>query len=754
MPLTFGKFARKEIKIENDRSTLNHQKELRILSILNQLKHPNIVELLGSYTYNGRHSLLFPLADSGNLAELLATDRQSTQFISDESLLIALAALSSAVEHVHDFSERKIELELIGCHHDLRPRNVLVSGSSFILADFGLSTFKSLSQNSATPFKDGNNDDYLAPECEDWDNGFQAGTTHRSSDVWSLGCIAAEVATYMVLGSEGVQKFKQVRRHKVRGFILYQFHNGPKHPSDAVEGWLSKLETSKTYCLLIRLVRKTLRMDQCQRPKAKEVTWWLRLVALYEVAITINDLFCQMRTDDNSLDIFLEHTRYDSWRQAMGILNPGDESNLQYNSNHDAMPQFNAILECLGRLREDLKSRLLPKKNAQHLDLSRLLKLLDELHCFLSCEQKDTSREYFNITIMEGDHDLFERFQNEDTSGALDREIRMRVNIKQINNLLARDLGSDSRIMLEESSAVEIGIPFGDHHLGQFTKCQQSRRVWVEWRSYRRHGVDANTVEKLYGRVARIAELLSQEKPVAFRTLQCSGFFHDSERAAFGLIFDIAQLGAPTTLHRVLDPTDCAKLSVDLDDRFKLASTLAASLLELHTVGWLHKNLTTSNIVFFPRMGDGQGQYIRGPFLVGFNHSRPDGPLAFTSGIADSHSRNYQNPTYLKEGTGYRPEFDYYSLGIILMEIGFWAPFGVITEGFTGSYEDRRHRLLTDRVPRLKKSMGREYCEAVRCCIESDFGGMQSIGDMEMSPKDLLLQFGERVVARLNGHFV
>lgn len=72
------------------------------------------------------------------------------------------------------------------------------------------------------------------------------------------------------------------------------------------------------------------------------------------------------------------------------------------------------------------------------------------------------------------------------------------------------------------------------------------------------------------------------------------------------------------------------------------------------------------------------------------------------------------------------------------MEIGFWAPFSVITNGFTSSYEDRRQRLLTDRVPRLKKSMGREYCEAVRCCIECDFGGLQSIGQKEMSSKDLL----------------
>jgi len=752
--LIFAKFARKEFAIEKD-----HQKELKNLSILNHLKHPNIVELLGSYTYGGKHSLLFPLADTGNLAELLAKERQSTPFTSDETLVIALVALSSAVEHVHDFSERKIELELIGCHHDLRPRNILVSGTNFILADFGLSTFKPSSENSETPFKHVN-DDYLAPECEDWDHSFQAGTVHRSSDIWSFGCIVAEAATYMVLGCRGVQKFREAREHKVRGFVLYHFHQGPSHPSDAVEDWLSKLEASstRTCALLIRLVRRMLCMDQSERPKAKEVTLRLRFIALYEVATTIDNLFGQIRKYNDSLDMFLEHTRFDSWRYAIGILNPEDDSNSKCKSTYDLMFQFDAILKCLTRLREDLRSRHSRVGSVHYLDLSRLLKLDDELHCYLSREQKETSREYFNITVIRGDDSLFERFENGDISVALNHEIRMRANIKHINNVLARDPVSESRKMQVESSAVEIRDLFGDHHLGRYNNGQSSRPVWVEWRRYGQHGADERTMEKLYRRAARIAELLSQEKPEAFRTLQCGGFFHEQQRAAFGVIFEIPQSVVagdslkPTSLRQVIEET-WGQLSSqpDLDDRFKLASTLAASLLELHTAGWLHKSLATSNVVFFPETGGAHGQVIREPFLIGFDHSRPDEPLAFSSGIAYSDFRQYQHPTYLEEGCGYRPEFDYYSLGIILMEIGFWKPFSEITKRWTGSYEDRRQQLLTDRVPRLRQYMGREYCEAVRCCIGCDFGGSDS--QKEMSSEDLLLQFGERVAAPLARYF-
>jgi len=677
--------------------------------------------------------------------------------------VIALAALSSAVEHIHNFSERKIDLELIGCHHDLRPRNILVSGTSFILADFGLSTFKPSSQRSETPFKH-TNDDYLAPECEDWVEGFQAGTVHRASDIWSFGCIIAEVAVYMVLGCAGIKEFRQARQYTVRAFTFYQFHHGPKHPSDAVECWLSKLEKSltRTPALLVRLVRQILSMDQSKRPTAKEITWRLCLVALYEVAATVDHLFHQFRKEDgSSLDMFLEHTRFNSWRHANGILNLEDEPNPQYKPSYNTMSQFGTILECLTRLRKDLKLRLSREGNAQYPDLSRLLKLNDELHFFLSREQKEISREYFNVTVMEEDGTLFDRLLNADTGAALNHEIRMRAKIKHINNLLARDSGSASRKMQVESNVVETRDPFGDHLLGWINNGQAPHPVLVEWRKYGKHGADEHTMEQIYGRTARIAELLSQEKPQAIRTLECSGFFHEPRRAAFGLIFEIPRLTVagdslqPTNLHQLIaKAVDDPSSRPDLDDRFKLASTLAISLLELHTVGWLHKSLMTSNVAFFPETG-AQRQAIREPFFVGFNHSRPDEPMAFTSGIPNSSF--YQHPTYLKDGCRYRPEFDYYGLGIILMEIGFWEPFSEITKAkrFTDtSYEDMRQKLLTHRVPRLRQHMGREYCEAVRCCIQGDFGESEFDNQKGMSSEALLLQFGERVVGRLNKYFI
>jgi serine/threonine protein kinase len=141
--------VRKELKRKDE-----GQVEVKNLAILKHIKHPNITELLSSYTYNGKVNFIFPLADSGTLADLLKSDRSTTMFTSDETILLALTGLCSALEHVHHYMEQKIDLVLNGFHHDLRQPNVLIAGTTFLLADFGLSRFKDLSEESDTTFRD------------------------------------------------------------------------------------------------------------------------------------------------------------------------------------------------------------------------------------------------------------------------------------------------------------------------------------------------------------------------------------------------------------------------------------------------------------------------------------------------------------------------------------------------------------------------------------------------------------------------
>ncbi|KAI0193439.1 kinase-like protein [Astrocystis sublimbata] len=745
--------ARKEFTVEHD-----HRKELENLAILNHLKHPNIVELLSSFVQRDKYSLLFPLAEDGNLDEFLTKERQDTQFPTNQAIVNAFAALCSAVAHVHNFSQSKLDLQLIGLHHDLRPRNVLVSDGRFILADFGISTLKPLSANSETPFKNGS-DDYLAPECEDWDDGFQAGSVHRSAD-----------------GPQGVEKFRKARQYKVRNWILRQFHHGPREPSEAVVSWLCGLENLRltTITLLVEVVKQILSLDFVQRPTAEEVTRELQTIAVYEAASSIDAAFGSIKDHSPSLDMFLEHLRFKGWMLALGLSNLKDEPKSLQETNSKTALQYDEIQETLTRLSADLDARQKQESDVQWRNFSSLSHSNDKLQTFLTSEQREQSREYFVVNVIEEPQLSSDEVGRGVASGLLTHEIRLRVKLRYISNILAEDRHSSPDCSLKlEPNAIQELVPFGDHHRGRLIdQRNEPRPIWVEWHRYSKHEAKQETMEKLYDRATQTARLLAADKPESFRALACCGFFHEPEREAFGMAFEFPgsvedrDLIRPIDLRqRIADNIRKHVAYPDLDDRFKLASTLVASLFEFHSVGWLHKNLMSSNIIFFPKAtangdadaGDSpyRSEVIREPFLVGFNHSRPDDPLSLTSAPAQSDLRQYQHPAYLRENCGYRLEYDYYSLGIILLEIGFWLPLAKITEGWVGSYEERRQRLVERRVPRLRQHMGRGYSAAVRFCLEgnpaSDTGGSgQCDGGGRVDRKELLLQFAQCVMAQLN----
>lgn len=185
------------------------------------LQHPCILRLNGAYTYGDTYNLIVPYACGGELASLLENDRPS-QLQTDDAFLNGLAEIALALEQVHAIDKKN--LHLIGCHHDLRPDNILIDGSSFLLADFGLSKFKRASQPSRTPVKCkwGN---YTAPECDVTGTQDSADDSyvHRSSDTWSFGCIIAEVLTYMIYGKEGVAIFLERKSFKILGRKFVHF---------------------------------------------------------------------------------------------------------------------------------------------------------------------------------------------------------------------------------------------------------------------------------------------------------------------------------------------------------------------------------------------------------------------------------------------------------------------------------------------------------------------------------------------------
>lgn len=184
---------------------------------------------------------------------------RSPQPDSEAGFAVALYGLSSALEKLHNFALGSLDdIEYIGCHRDLKPKNVLVEKGTFVLADFGLSSLKKTSEDSKSPFKGGPGW-YIAPECEDADDEFKPGLVGRAGDIWSFGCIISEVATYMRRGSKGVAAYRERRKLKLGPIQTKTFQHG-NIPNAGVEAWLVQLEkpTSSTVLKLIHLARTML----------------------------------------------------------------------------------------------------------------------------------------------------------------------------------------------------------------------------------------------------------------------------------------------------------------------------------------------------------------------------------------------------------------------------------------------------------------------------------------------------------------
>lgn len=729
------------------------------------MRHSNILELLASYTYNGKHNLIFSLAQDGTLADLFAKDRQKTSFDSNITFLIALAKLSSAIEHVHDFIERRIDLNLIGCHHDLRPANIFISEDTLLLADFGLTRFKASSESSGTGFKQGIGD-YLAPECEEIDDSrFSKFVVRRSSDIWSFGCILAEAATYMMLGPDAVSRFRAKRTFtkdlSSNGQWQYSlFHCGPGQPNKAVSDWLLELrQGASTSCrMLLNLIEHMICVDEKMRPRAKEVTAKLQLLAQFELVETVDALFDKVLSSSNSLDAIIEQKRFEAWKYAMGFLDPGALTDIPSNSERERSSVFNSILNCLLRIRMHLQSFLQQTQNLEIDVFHQLGRFNDRLINILDGRQQEQSRTYFRMSLVESaDVELFEKTQDDDRVQSVDKEISMRIALKHMTKLATEHVKIDTCKRQLDSKTIKIEYSFGEHSICGFQDGDQTQQVLVEWRYYECVSADKLVNHELFIRAEAIADLLSQEKPEEFRALDCRGFFHEPARLAFGIVYRFPKWTElekekmkPVSLRDLIaQTTRLLKRQPHLEDKYKLAHTLARSVLEFHLIGWLHKRLMSSNIAFFATTKRLEDPWFQKPYIVGFNHSRPDEPSAFTRGHDDLSVERYHHPAYCQPFQRFCAEFDYYSLGIVLLEIGLWQTLDQITDSYTGSPEEIRDKLLTSRITLLKQTMGRTYYEAVRVCVQGDFA-LSQLKPVGKTDGELNISFEKQVVSQLN----
>ncbi|RYP36003.1 hypothetical protein DL767_003570 [Monosporascus sp. MG133] len=333
------------------------------------------------------------------------------------------------------------------------------------------------------------------------------------------------------------------------------------------------------------------------------------------------------------------------------------------------------------------------------------------------------------------------------------------------------------------------------------------QKVMVEWRYC---SAETTTRRDPTRRLGGLVSLLNRNRLYQrFLTLPClRGLAIDPQNSRIGVVFSLDEVATGQSMDSLQDIIRRIATPLSVGQRFKLARDIATALHHLHSVRWLHKSIRSDNILCFSPMIksllDAEGAttaawsktklaalkrpgsspvedggitvdaaealppLTRAPdplpqfYLVGWDLSRPEhaSELSETLSVSTAGYRSrreairmYSHPdTHAELATKqrYRPQFDIYSLGLVLLEIGLWRTIDTIWKQCQG---DAGFRVLvrTEYCDRLLGKMGEVYWRVVQRCLNDDIGiEKESAEDGDFSLQE---SFEKNVVCELERCF-
>ena len=349
-----------------------------------------------------------------------------------------------------------------------------------------------------------------------------------------------------------------------------------------------------------------------------------------------------------------------------------------------------------------------------------------------------------------------EIFRDEDVSAAMQStSIDDTTDSKAPDLERAQDLTLDSNRLRYEDVAI-----FGAHSRtsGTYTYPDGRREnVIVDWTRCRDDSWRRKHPDAFKARAVKLARVLNKDLlPKGFSVLRCIGYLNATNTTT-GYLFRTPDHALaktePISLHQILgDARSRADIPV-LGDRFDLAKAVVTTVFEFHNIGWMHKNLNSMNVLFWPSKDCNNEIDLRKPYLVGFELSRSNQPDEISEKPVEAEEDDlYRHPSYKGENaTDFQPSYDYFSLGVLLFEIAMWRlisqpqtsrsspnPSGTVRRKSSAADADFIRKTVMGLTKDLGRFVGARYRDAILACIELEFDTVWEKAAEE--DRDLILQ--------------
>lgn len=140
----------------------------------------------------------------------------------------------------------------------------------------------------------------------------------------------------------------------------------------------------------------------------------------------------------------------------------------------------------------------------------------------------------------------------------------------------------------------------------------------------------------------------------------------------------------------------------------------------MHSVDWFHKGIQASNVWLAHQEKSTKRfpQNLGTAFLAGFDYTRRGATQSTGDEVGESWRRAiYQHPERTRaeedqsgqSNVPFRAEHDIYSLGVLLVEVGWWRSLGSWENLFKPAGPEDRKKHLENLAQKLTTNLGQRY---------------------------------------------